>query len=74
MKIYRVDLDPTAAFWSAPANGPILVRAPTAAAARRYAVDVLSVRIANQRDMLLAVGEGAIEIETASGSGEGDNA
>ena len=55
-----------------PMRATILVRAPTAAAARRHALEVISVRIATQDDMLLAVGEGAIEIETVSGLGEGE--
>ena len=50
-----------------------LVRAPSAAAARRHVLEIVSVRIANQGDMLLAVGEDAIEIETVSGSGEGQD-
>ena len=49
-----------------PIRATFLVRAPTAAAARRHALEVISVRIANQDDMLLAVGEGAIEIETVA--------
>ena len=43
-----------------------LIRAESMAAARNHVYRIVSTRVANQDDMMLAVGEGALEIEDAA--------
>ena len=64
MKIYKVSVtdgnDPTVQ------TKIYLVRAESAVAARNHVYRVVSTRVANQDDMMLAVGDGALKIEDAS--------
>ena len=64
MKIYRVDVSEDT--FEGKSKVTHLVRAESLAAARNHVYRVVSTRVANQDDMLLAVGDGALEIEAAS--------
>ena len=64
MKIYRVDVSKT----TFDGTETHLVRAESLSAARNHIYRIVSTQVANQDDMLLAVGDGALEIEDA-GSG-----
>ena len=64
MKIYRVDVSNITL--EGTSRETHLVRAESMAAARNHVFRVISTRAANQDDMLLAVGDRALEIEDAS--------
>ena len=64
MKIYRVDVQQSS--FEGNSKETHLVRAESMAAARNHVYLVVSTRVANQDDMMLAVGDGALKIEDAS--------
>ena len=65
MKIYRVDASKTT--FEGTSKETHLIRADSMAAARNHVYRIVSTRVANQDDMLLAVGAGALKIEDAEG-------
>ena len=74
MKIYRVDINKSVIVEPVPGETEILLQrvhlvwASSAAKARNHVLKAVLVRVASQADLLMAVGEDAIEIEEAQES------